>query len=279
MATKTRTSRRDATPWFPTFESIQQNLGQWLLFILEEMGRIAIFAAVTIMRIFIHPPRIRHVVHQIHFIGFRSLFVVGLTGLFTGMVLGIQGYYTLVKVGSEGVLGLMVALSLTRELGPVLTGLMVTGRAGSSMAAELGIMRISEQIDALDTMDIDPIRFLVCPRVVASVFSFPLLTAICNVVGIFGGYVTGVWLLGINSGIFLGRMEMGVVMDDITGGLIKSLFFALIVSIICCYQGYMTHLREQGFGARGVSYSTTTAVVMASVMILISDYVLTSFLI
>ncbi|MCX7012909.1 MAG: MlaE family lipid ABC transporter permease subunit [Candidatus Sumerlaeota bacterium] len=252
--------------------------GRRTLALLREMGRIGVFAVQASYRVATRPWKLGRVVDQVHFIGMKSLFIVGLTALFTGMVLGLQLYYVLVKLGSETVLGAAVALALVRELGPVLTALMVTGRAGSSMAAEIGVMRISEQIDALDTMDIDPIKFLVSPRLLASLISFPLLTAFFDCVGIFGGYLTGVVLLGVNSGIFFNHMGMKVEMQDVSGGFIKSLVFGAIVSIICCYQGYMTHLRREGFGARGVSYSTTTAVVMSSVLVLAADYVLTSFL-
>jgi phospholipid/cholesterol/gamma-HCH transport system permease protein len=160
----------------------------------------------------------------------------------------------------------------------VLSAIMVIGRAGSAMAAEIGIMRISEQIDALDTMDINPIRFLVSPRLAASLICFPLLTAIFDSIGILGGYLTGSGLLGINSGVYFARVESSVVMEDITGGFIKSLVFAVIVATICCFQGYYTHMRSEGFGAKGVSMSTTSAVVISSVLVLISDYILTSFL-
>jgi len=253
-------------------------LGRTSLALVREMGKIALFFLNAALKMLLLPVNVSRIIRQVHFIGLKSLFVVALTALFTGMVLGLQLYYTLVKFGSEAVLGVAVALSLVRELGPVLTALMVTGRAGSSMAAEIGIMRISEQIDALDTMDIDPIKFLVSPRLAASIICFPLLTAVFDVVGIIGGYLAGVVLLGINSGTYLARMEAGVVMKDVSGGFIKSFVFALIVATICCYQGYVTHERKEGFGARGVSLATTTAVVMSSVLILISDYVLTSFL-
>ena len=146
------------------------------------------------------------------------------------------------------------------------------------MAAEIGIMRISEQIDALDTMDINPVRFLVSPRIAASLISFPLLTAIFIVVGIWGGYLTGSVLLGLNPGIYLSRVESGIVMDDLIGGGVKSIVFAVVVVTICCFQGFYTHLRSDGYGAKGVSYSTTSAVVISCVLVLISDYVLTSFL-
>jgi phospholipid/cholesterol/gamma-HCH transport system permease protein len=254
------------------------SIGRLCLGMVREMGKIALFLLHALFKIFIPPLKVLRILQQVHFIGMKSLFVVALTGLFTGMVLGLQGYYTLVRVGSETLVGMVVALSLIRELGPVMTALMVTGRAGSSMAAEIGIMRISEQIDALDTMDIDPIRFLVTPRLAAAIICFPLLTAVFDVIGIIGGYMTGVMLLGINSGTYLSRMEGGVLMQDVTGGFIKSFVFALIVATICCYQGYTTHERKEGFGARGVSLATTAAVVMSSVLILITDYVLTSFL-
>jgi phospholipid/cholesterol/gamma-HCH transport system permease protein len=155
---------------------------------------------------------------------------------------------------------------------------MVTARAGSAMAAEIGIMRISEQIDALDTMDIHPIRFLVSPRVAAALISFPLLTALCDVIGILGGYLTGSVLLGVNPALYFFRVESSVVMRDVSGGLIKSVVFALIVTTICCYQGYFTHLRAGGFGAKGVGQATTSAVVISCVLILLFDYVLTSLL-
>jgi len=215
---------------------------------------------------------------QLYFIGMKSVFVICLTGAFTGMVLGIQGYYTLVKFGSEGLLGAAVALSLIREMGPVLSAIMIIARAGSAMAAELGIMRISEQVDALETMDIDPIRFLVSPRIVASLISFPLLTALFDVVGIFGGYLTGSLLLGINPGTFFSRVESSVLMNDIVGGFTKSIVFAVVVVTICCFKGFYTHLNSEGHGAKGVSLSTTSAVVSSCVLILVVDYMLTSIL-
>ena len=253
-------------------------LGRMFLLRLAGLGRFFIFLSRAFSHLFILPLQVPKVLEQIYFIGMKSLFVICLTGIFTGMVLGLQGYYTLVKFGSEGLLGAAVALTLIRELGPVLTAIMVVGRAGSAMSAEIGIMRISEQIDALKTMDIDPVRFLVSPRIVAALISFPLLTAIFDTVGIFGGYLTGSKLLGINPGIFFARVESSVVMADVTGGFIKSLVFAVVVVGVCCYRGYMTHTSAQGFGARGVSFSTTNAVVQSSVLILICDYVITSVL-
>ena len=253
-------------------------LGRIIISFIQEMGRIGSFFFYGFLYIFSFPLQISNIVQQVYFIGMKSILVICLTGAFTGMVLGLQGYYTLSKFGSEGLLGAAVALSLIRELGPVLTAIMVIGRAGSAMAAEIGIMRISEQIDALDTMDINPIRFLVSPRIAASLISFPLLTAIFVVIGIYGGYLSGSVLLGLNPGVYLSRVESGIVMDDLTGGFIKSLVFAVVVVTICCYQGYFTHTRAEGYGAKGVSLSTTSAVVISCVLVLVSDYVLTSFL-
>ena len=255
-----------------------QRTGAFCINLVEELGRIFIFFSQSCIKIFNYPFQTSKTLQQVFFIGVKSIVVVCLTAMFTGMVMGLQGYYTLSKFGSEGLLGSAVALSLIRELGPVFTAIMIIGRAGSSMAAEIGIMRISDQIDALYTMDINPVKFLVSPRIAASIISFPLLTAIFDVVGIIGGYLTGVILLGINSAIFINSMEASVVMKDVSGGFIKSFVFALLVSTICCFQGYFTHKRAGSFGAKGVSMATTSAVVVSCVAVLIADYVLTSFL-
>ncbi|MFZ5569804.1 MAG: MlaE family ABC transporter permease [Thermodesulfobacteriota bacterium] len=245
---------------------------------LQEMGRMAVFFFNGLFLVFSYPFQLRKFVQQVYFIGAKSVVVVALTGAFTGMVLGLQGYYTLVKFGSEGLLGAAVALSLIRELGPVLTAIMIIGRAGSAIAAELGMMRVSEQIDALATMDVNPIRFLISPKLAAAAISFPLLTAIFDVVGIYGGYLTGSMLLGISPGAYFARIESSVSMTDINGGFIKSIVFAAVVMAVCCYRGYFVHTRKEGFGAKGVSLTTTSAVVMSSVLVLVADYVLTSFL-
>jgi phospholipid/cholesterol/gamma-HCH transport system permease protein len=253
-------------------------LGRKAMVPVEEMGRMAIFLAQAFAQMLILLREPSKVIEQVFFIGSKSLFVVTLTGAFTGMVLGLQGYYTLVKFGSEGLLGAAVALTLVREMGPVLTAIMVIGRAGSAMAAEIGIMRISEQIDALETMDINPVRFLISPRLAASLISLPLLTALFDAIGILGGYITGSILLGISPGVYFFRVESSVDLHDVSGGFIKSIFFAVLITTICCYRGYFTHLRSGGFGAKGVGLSTTSAVVLSSVLVLILDYVLTSFL-
>lgn len=253
-------------------------LGRTVLSFVAELGGLFIFLAQGLYRIVVPAPAWGKIVQQVYFIGVKSVFVIVLIGLFTGMVLGLQGYYTLVKFGSEGLLGAAVALSIIRELGPVLTAIMITGRAGSSMAAEIGIMRISEQIDALSTMDINPMRFLIAPRLAAALLCFPLLTAIFDVLGIIGGYLTGVVLLGINPGVYFDRIDATVELTDVTGGFVKALVFAVVVATISCYEGYFTHTRREGFGAKGVSLATTSAVVLSCVVILIADYVLTSFL-
>ena len=253
-------------------------LGSVFLGLLQEMGARTLFLLRGAAHVFSLPFQIVKTVQQVYFIGVKSILIILLISLFTGMVLGLQGYYSLVKFGSEGFLGAAVALSLIRELGPVLTAIMVIGRAGSSMAAEIGVMRISEQIDALETMGINPVRFLVGPRILASIISFPILTAFFDIVGMVGGYLTGVILLGINPGTYIDGILNAVVMQDITGGFAKSLVFAVLIAMVCCYQGYYTHKRPGGFGARGVSLATTSAVVLSCVLVLISDYVLTSFL-
>ena len=257
-----------------------EKLGDLAIYYVNQAGRMGIFLFNVIINILKLPYyKVSHITKQIYVIGALSIFVIIFTGAFTGMVLGLQGYNTLKKFSSEGLLGSAVALSLIRELGPVLTALMVTGRAGSAICAEIGIMRNSEQIDALETMDINPLRFLISPKIAAALVCFPLLTALFDVIGIFGGYLTGSMLLGIDPGIYLNRVESSVVMKDIAGGFYKSLVFAVVVVTMCCFQGYYTHKRTEGFGAKGVSLSTTSAVVISSVLVLIVDYVMTSFLI
>ena len=242
-------------------------IGSMTLFMLSGLGQI--FAS---GKIFVRSIR------QIYVIGYQSLFVIMLIGLFCGMVLGLQGYYTLVQFGSVGLLGSAVSLTLIRELGPVLTAIMLTGRAGSSMTAEIGVMRITDQIDALDVMDINSMGYLVSPRLLASLISFPLLTAIFDVVGILGGYLTGVLMLGINEGAYLYRIASSVTMTDVAGGFIKAVVFSLLVTTVCCHQGYNTHTRRDSVGPEAVGNATTSAVVISCVLILAADYVLTSFL-
>ena len=253
-----------------------EKFGKKILSLMESTGRAMLFFLAGIRHIFTLPIQFSKIIDHTWFIGSKSIFVIILTGLFTGMVLGLQGYYSLVKVGSEAALGAAVALTLISELGPVFTAIMVTARAGSSMAAEIGIMRISEQIDALKTMHINPVRFLFSPRIIAAVISFPLLTALFDVVGIIGGFISGSIMLGINQHVYMDTVIQSIKIHDINLGFYKAFAFAVVTTTICCYRGYYTHLYS-GFGARGVSLSTTNAVVQSCISIFVFDYIITFF--
>jgi phospholipid/cholesterol/gamma-HCH transport system permease protein len=244
----------------------------------DHLGASALFLLLAFIKIF-RPKQLIKIVQQVYYIGASSTMIIILIGLFTGMVLSLQSYHTLVKVGAQGALGTLVALSLVRELGPVLTAIMITARAGSAMTAEIGIQRISEQIDALDTMRIDPLGYLISPRIAAAVISFPLLTALFDLIGIIGGYISGVMLLGANAGTYLFRVQSSMELQDVMDGFVKAVVFAVIVSTICCYQGYFAHTRTDAHGAKAVGLATTSAVVLSCVLILIADYVVTSLLI
>lgn len=256
------------------FAAIGRSVIDWV----NNLGAATIFLCLALIKIFT-PKQPSKIVQQIYYIGARSTSIILLVGLFTGMVLGLQSYYALVKFGAEGALGTLVALSLIRELGPVLTAIMITARAGSAITAEIGILRISEQIDALGTMRIDPLRFLISPRVLASIVSFPLLTTVFDLIGIIGGYISGVLLLGVNAGTYFYRVQSSVDMQDITDGIIKALVFAVIVATVCSFQGYFAHMRKDSYGAKAVGLATTSAVVLSCVLILVADYVVTSLLI
>jgi phospholipid/cholesterol/gamma-HCH transport system permease protein len=234
---------------------------------------MGVFLSKALFYTAVPPLKVSRLFKQMHFIGLQSTLVILLTGAFTGMVLGLQGFYTLSRFGSEAFLGPMVALSLIRELGPVISALMVTGRAGSAVTAEIGIMRISQQIDALELMGLSPFRYFIVPNLLAAIISLPLLTAIFDVVGILGGYLVGVQLLGVGAGTYFGEMATYVDMADIMGGMYKTLTFGVLIAWVCCYKGFYA-----GFGAEGVSKATTQAVVLSSVLILIWDYFMTSVL-
>ena len=255
------------------FNALGRSWNRWI----GTLGAVAIFLLRSIALIF-QPKQFPLIVQQVYTIGARSAGIVMLVGLFTGMVLGLQLFYTLVKFGSSGVLGSAVALSLVRELGPVLTAIMITARAGSAMTTEIGVQRISEQIDALATMHIDPVRYLISPRIAAAIISFPILTTLFDFIGIIGGYISGVLLLGLDTGTYFYRVQSSVELQDITGGYVKSVVFAFLVCTICCFQGYFTHMRKDSYGAKAVGLSTTSAVVLSCIFILIADYVVTAFL-
>lgn len=248
-------------------------LGEWFLSVVKEMGKMGIFLGNAIYFIFTPPVKYKLLLRQIRFLGTRSMSIILLTGTFTGMVLGLQLFYTLRKFGSEALLGPAIALSLIRELGPVFSALMITGRTGSALTAEIGMMRISEQIDALYSMALNPIKYLISPNILGGIIVFPLLAAIFNVVGIYGGYFVGVELLGISSGTYFSEMKAFVGMEDIFLGIYKSLSFGIIVTWVCCYKGFYS-----GYGVEGVSKATTEAVVLSCVLILVVDYIIGAIL-
>jgi phospholipid/cholesterol/gamma-HCH transport system permease protein len=250
-----------------------ERLGAYVIDGLTAMGDFVIFLAAALFAAVRPPYKARLLIRQLRSIGAESFFLVALIGLFTGMVLGLQGYNTLSRFGSEGALGTVVALVLVRELGPVLTALMVAARAGSAMAAELGSMQATEQIDALSVMSINPVQYLVSPRVLAGIISFPLLTALFDVIGIWGGWAVGVGLMGAPNGPYFNGIAQNMSGHDILTGVYKALIFGLVVMWVCCYKGY--HAERM---ATGVSRATTAAVVLSSVLILVWDYFLTSIL-
>ena len=247
-------------------------MGRRGLDLVREAGGMMLFLLEGLALALVPPFRPRRLLQEIQFIGVKSTLIILLTAAFTGMVIGLQGYYTLRKYGSEGALGSMVALSLIREMGPVLTGIMVSARAGSAVTAEIGIMRITEQLDALDTMAVNPIQYVVMPKLLAGLIAVPLLTAIFDVTGILGGYLVGVVLLGLSPGIYFSGMTQSVVALDVNGGFVKSVVFGLTIILVACYKGYYTE-----HGAEGVSKATNQTVVLSAVLVLAWDYILTSF--
>src|ERR1700722_18381071 len=250
-----------------------ERLGALVLDGILQLGQFVVVLLGAVFYMCVPPDKPRLWIRQIRIIGADSLFLIILIGGFTGMVLGLQGYSTLSRFGSEGALGTVVALVLVRELGPVLAAIMLTARAGSAMAAELGSMQASEQIDALTVMAINPVQYLVSPRMLAGIFSFPLLTAIFDVIGIYGGYMVGVGLMGAPSGAYFNGIAASMTGHDIMMSVYKALVFGVVVIWVCCYKGY--HAERM---ATGVSRATTEAVVLSSVLILAFDYFLTSIL-
>ncbi|MDE2430730.1 MAG: lipid asymmetry maintenance ABC transporter permease subunit MlaE [Burkholderiales bacterium] len=218
--------------------------------------------------------RPRLVTDQIHFIGNYSLVIIAVSGLFVGFVLGYQGYYTLNRYGSEEALGLLVALSLTRELGPVVTALLFAGRAGTSLTAEIGLMKAGEQLTAMEMMAVNPIQRVLAPRFLAGLVALPILTAIFNAMGIIGGYVVGVKLIGVDNGAFWSQMQAGVdVWQDIGNGVIKSIVFGFAVTFVALFQGYEAQPTPEG-----VARATTRTVVVSSLLVLWLDFLLTAWM-
>ena len=237
---------------------------------IEDFGQLVLFGGETLAWMARPPYRWELLVGQMAAIGVGSTLIVAVTGLFSGMVLALQGNYALGQFGAQGYTGGFVAVSLTRELAPVFTALMITGRSGSAISTELGTMRVTEQIDAMETMAVSPIQYLAAPRVLASVVMFPALTVVFTAVGYLGAYLIGVHVSQIPPAPFIDHTRTMVDVPDITHGLSKALAFGIIVSLICCYRGYAA-----AGGARGVGEGTTRAVVMSSIGILLFDYLMT----
>ena len=245
--------------------------GSWLVGWLSALGRSSLFLLESLVCCLTPPIKGGRIVKQLWFIGWKSLPVIFLTSLFAGMVLGFQGVQVLRMVGSDAFVGPLVALSMLRELGPVLAALMITGRAGSSITAEIGIMRTNDQIDALELMGLNPLRYLVAPNVIAMLIAVPLLTAMFDLVAIGGGWIAAVHVMGMNASTYFGEMQNTVIFRDIWLYMLKAMSFGGIIAWVCCYKGYTSR-----FGAEGVSAATTQAVVNASVLVLVWNYLFTS---
>ncbi len=248
-------------------------LGNSAVSVFETVRDFCTFCFITLKTLVTKPLKVRHVVHQIRSIGLGSLPTIILTGAFSGLALALQSYVGFQRFGAENFIGALVSIAMVREMGPVLTGLMVTGRAGSAMAAELGTMQISEQIDALKTLRIDPYQYLVVPRVVAGAIALPCLAIFSMVSGIGGGYFFCVHMADLNPENYLWGIRKLVEFTDLTGGLIKAFCFGLIIALVGAYYGYSTT-----GGARGVGNATTKSVVVGSMLLLITNFILSSLL-
>lgn len=248
------------------------DLGTFVRVNVASIGHAAKMFVVMLGRSSILFKRFRLVADQIFFLGNYSFVIIAVSGLFVGFVLGLQGYYTLNKYGSEQALGLLVALSLTRELGPVVTALLFAGRAGTSLTAEIGLMKAGEQLSAMEMMAVDPITRVLVPRLWGGIIAMPLLAAIFSALGIVGGYLVGVVLIGVDSGAFWSQMQGGVdVIKDIGNGVVKSVVFGIAVTFIALHQGY-----ESKATPEGVSLATTRTVVISSLTVLALDFLLTA---
>ena len=249
-----------------------ERLGGATLESVSGVGTFGILFGQAMALLVRRPLRVQLFFKQMEFIGNKSLGVVILTGMFTGMVMTFQTYRSLRDFGSESIVGGIVAVGMVRELGPVLSALMVNARAGSAIAAELGTMRVTEQIDALFALAVNPVQYLVTPRVVAGFIMLPLLTAVADMTGIVGGYLVGVILLGVDPGIYFAKVIDFVTLSDILQGTVKAATFGIILAQVAAYKGYYT-----SGGAEGVGRATTEAVVASAVLILFSDYLITVF--
>jgi phospholipid/cholesterol/gamma-HCH transport system permease protein len=245
-------------------------VGGFVLSFFTLAGRLVLFAFQGISHCVRPPFYPRQILRQLIDIGYYSLPVVGLTAIFTGMVLALQSYVGFARFSAEGAVANVVVVSITRELGPVLAGLMVAGRIGAAMAAEIGTMRVTEQIDALSTLSTNPMKYMVAPRLIAGVTMLPLLVLVADIIGVFGGFLVSVYKLGFNPANFLQQTFEALRTEDVVSGLVKAAIFGFIITLMGCYHGY--HSRG---GAQGVGSATTSAVVSASILILCFDYVLT----
>ena len=250
-----------------------EGIGKGATNLVEETGAIAQFLGRALMAGLKPPFRFRLILQQMEFVGVGSMFIVLLTGTFTGAVFTLQSIVALQRVGMESMVGSTVMLAVSRELAPVLTSLMVTGRVGSAMATELGTMRVTEQLDAMDVMAVDPMDYLIFPRVLAGAIMVPALTIIFDLVAVIGSFIVAVGVVGLDEGAFVARIQWYLDPFDFTHGLYKSIVFGLILTLVGCYKGYTA----KG-GARGVGIATTQAVVIGSISVFVVDYVLTSVL-
>jgi len=248
-------------------------VGRVFLAFLAATGRLVLFALTALSHCLRPPFYPRLILRQMVDVGYYSLPVVGLTAIFTGMVLALQTHSGFARFSAESAVATVVMLSMTRELGPVIAALMVAGRIGASIAAEIGTMRVTDQIDALTTLSTNPYKYLVVPRLIAGTLTLPLLVLVADVIGVFGGFIVSTYKLGFNAAGYLGQTADNLRLDDVLSGLIKAAVFGFIIALMGCYTGY--HSRG---GAQGVGAATTHAVVSASIMILLFDYLLTSVL-
>lgn len=249
------------------------SIGHVFLNFLATTGRLILFLIYTLIEAVQPPYYFRQILRQFWEIGYLSLPVIGLTAFFTGMVLALQSYTGFSRFNAESAIASVVVLTMTRELGPVLAGLMISGRIGAAMAAEIGTMRVTEQLDALTTLSTNPQKYLIAPRLIAGITMLPLLVLIADAVGVFGGYIVSVYRLGFNPASYMKQTFDFVEMGDITSGLIKAACFGFIISLMGCYYGF-----NSNGGAQGVGKATTYAVVSSSILILITNYFLTSLL-
>ncbi len=248
-------------------------LGAAVLGLVEYIGELGMFAVSGVSHMLRPPYYPRQIGRAFLEIGYFSLPVVALTALFTGMVLALQSYTGFSRFGAESAIASVVVLSVTRELGPVLAGLMVSGRAGAAIAAELGTMRVTDQIDALSTLSTEPMKYLVAPRLLAATIALPLLVVLADILGVMGGFLVATQKLGFSSGGYLTSTFSNLRSEDVVSGLIKAAVFGFVIALMGCFNGY----RSRG-GAQGVGAATTSAVVSASILILALDYVLTQVL-